>query len=154
MKTDDHYFMNEALKQASLALESEDVPIGCVIVYENRIIGTGRNQVEYSKNPTAHAEIIAINEAILQLGYKHLLNCKLYTTLEPCSMCAGAIVLARIPEIFIAAEDPKTGACGSVFNIVNDERLNHRCMINYGIMKDESMILLKKFFIKLRAEKQ
>jgi tRNA(adenine34) deaminase len=151
MIMDNIFFMQKAIEQAKLALVSEDVPIGCVIVFENRIIAAACNQVEKINNSTAHAEILAINEAVKKFGHKHLLGCKLFTTLEPCSMCAGAIVLARIPEIFIATEDPKAGACGSIFNIVNDDRLNHRCQVNFGLMKEECMKLLKDFFLKLRG---
>jgi tRNA(adenine34) deaminase len=144
-------YMSEAYGEALKSLESGDVPIGCVIVRNGEIVGRGFNKVVLLASPLAHAEIGAINEAILSTGYKHLLDCALYVTLEPCPMCAGAIVLARIPTLVIGATDPKTGACGSVFNIASNNRLNHRCNIISGIMEDECSALLKNFFKKLRG---
>lgn len=148
--TDDDRWMNEALLEAKKAFVNDDVPIGCVIVKDERIIGRGYNRVEIDSDATAHAEILAMKDAIKCNGYKHLLDTTLYTTLEPCAMCAGAIVLARIPRIVIAACDLKAGASGSVLNITQNERLNHRCDVVNGVMQAESSDLLKFFFKKLR----
>lgn len=150
---DDNFYMKLALKEAQKSIDSGDVPIGVVIVFENRVLSTGHNQVEKNGNPLAHAEILAINKATKKLGYKHLLKTKLYVTLEPCSMCAGAIVLARIPELIIGTNDTKTGACGSLYNITNDSRLNHRLEIRYNVLQSECSYLLKDFFNKLRIQK-
>ena len=147
---EDEKWMNEALNEAKKALENNDVPIGAVIVFEDRVIGRGFNRVEKDNNSTAHAELIAINEAIKEMNYKHLLDCTLYTTLEPCPMCAGAIVLSRIPMIVIGTDDPKAGAAGSVMNILENERLNHKCNLKRGILKEECSALLKEFFKELR----
>jgi tRNA(adenine34) deaminase len=143
-------YMQEALKEARKALKFGDVPIGAVIVSDNKIIGRGYNQVEKKNDSTAHAEIIAIKSAIKKYGYKHLLNCTIYVTLEPCTMCSGAIVLARIPYLVYGAEDPKAGASGSLYAITDDKRLNHRCQITNGILADECSIIIKDFFHKLR----
>ncbi len=148
------YFMREALKEARKAFEGEDVPVGAVVVHENKIIGRAHNQVELLKDPTAHAEMLAITQAAATLGSERLQEARLYTTLEPCIMCAGAIVLARIKELFYAAPDPKAGACGSLFDIVNDNRLNHQVKVIHGMMKEESRNLLQEFFKNLRAEKR
>jgi tRNA(adenine34) deaminase len=146
--------MNIALGLAEESLKSKDVPVGAVIVRNGEIIGQGYNCIEKTGNPLNHAEIIAINQAVQNIGHKHLLNCKMYVTLEPCSMCAGAIVLARIPKLIIGTADPKTGACGSLFNIVQDERLNHRCKIENGVLEEECSALLKKFFRDVREQKK
>ena len=143
-------FMLEALNEAKKSLESGDVPVGAVIVKDNLIIGKGHNQVEELQNATAHAEMNAIREAIKNTGYKHLLNSIIYATLEPCSMCAGAIVLARIPVLVYAAPDLKAGACNSLYSITEDERLNHRCEVISGILEFESSQLIKEFFIGIR----
>lgn len=139
-----------AIELAKLSNEHEDVPIGALIVHNDEIIGRGYNQIEKLNNSIVHAEIIAINDAISNFGYKHLLDCSLYVTLEPCSMCAGAIVLARISNLIYGAKDPKSGACGSLFNIPQDERLNHRVNIISGVKEDECSQLLKDFFKELR----
>lgn len=139
-----------AIELAKLSNEHEDVPIGALIVHNDEIIGRGYNQIEKLNNSIVHAEIIAINDAISNYGYKHLLDCSLYVTLEPCSMCAGAIVLARISNLIYGAKDPKSGACGSLFNIPQDERLNHRVNIISGVKEDECSQLLKDFFKELR----
>ncbi len=152
IESGDAFWMQVALDLASMAAENEDVPVGCVIVKDEAIIGKGYNCVEKDKDATAHAELIAIKEAIKTAGYKHLLDTKIYTTLEPCSMCAGAIVLARISEIIIAADDLKAGACGSVLNIAQNERLNHRCVIRRGVLREESELMIKDFFKKLREK--
>ncbi len=142
--------MAVAIELAKQSTEYEDVPVGAVIVHNDIIIGRGYNQIEKMNNSLVHAEIIAINDAISNYGYKHLLDCSIYVTLEPCAMCAGAIVLARISHLIYGAKDPKTGACGSLFNIPQDERLNHRVNVISGIKEDECSRLLKDFFKELR----
>ena len=143
-------YMLEALKEAQKAFDQDEVPIGAVIVYQGKIIARGYNQVERLKDPTAHAEIIAITSAANYLGTKWLNEASLYVTIEPCSMCAGALVLARIKKLFFGANDPKTGACGSVINIVNHKELNHRIKVTKGIFQTECSSLLKGFFKKKR----
>jgi len=150
LKKDDFY-MQEALKEAQKAFEEDEVPVGAVIVHENRIIARGYNQVERLKDPTAHAEMLALTSAAACLNTKWLNEASVYVTIEPCSMCAGAFVLARIKNIIYGADDPKTGACGSVTNIVNNKKLNHRINIKKGILKEECSSLLKEFFKKKRA---
>ena len=146
--------MKAALKEARKALDAGDVPVGAIIVYENKIIGRAHNQVELLRDPTAHAEMLAITQAAATLGDERLQEARMYTTLEPCIMCAGAIVLARIKELFYATPDPKAGACGSMFDIVNDNRLNHQVKVIHGIMRDEAQELLQEFFQSLRIEKR
>ena len=124
--TEDERWMESALREAEQAYKRKEVPIGAVIVHDGRIIGRGYNQIETLQDPTAHAEMIAITAAATALGSRRLDGCTLYVTLEPCAMCAGAIVLARIPRLVFGASDPKAGACGTLYNIVQDERLNHR----------------------------
>ncbi|AEH22575.1 CMP/dCMP deaminase zinc-binding protein [Thermodesulfobacterium geofontis OPF15] len=146
----DLIFMKEALVEAELAFKEEEVPVGAVIVSpEGKIIGKGRNQIIKLNDPTAHAEILAIREACKNLGNFRLLGCKIYVTLEPCPMCAYALVLARIEELIFATRDEKTGACGSIYNLVQDLRFNHRIKIREGLLKEEAQNLLKEFF-KLR----
>lgn len=142
--------MRIALAEARKALRFGDVPIGAVIIKGNEVIVKSYNQVEKLSSPLHHAEIIAINKAIKKIGYKHLLDCTIYTTLEPCPMCAGAIVLARIARLVYSADDPKSGASNSLYSITSDERLNHRCEVTQGVLKDESSELLKQFFQQLR----
>lgn len=146
-------FMLEALKEAQAALSIDEVPIGAVIEKDGVIIGRGHNMTETAKDPTAHAEIIAIREAAKNLGGWRLLGCQMYVTTEPCSMCAGAIVLARIRKICIGTPDPKAGACGSLRNILQDERLNHYVEIETGIMQQQCEEIMKSFFQKLRKKK-
>lgn len=143
-------YIQKAIEQAKIAESNGDVPIGAVIVKDNNVIATGYNQVEKNKNSLDHAEIIAIRNAIEHTGYKHLLDCNLYVTIEPCAMCAGAIVLSRIPLLVYGANDPKAGASESLYSITSDNRLNHRCEIVSGIMKDECSSLLSNFFKKIR----
>jgi tRNA(adenine34) deaminase len=138
--------MQHALKEAEKAFEKKEVPIGAVVVFENRIIGKGHNQVETLKDPTAHAEIIAITSAASYLSSKALLGCTVYVTLEPCSMCAGAIVLAKIENLFFGAFDNKSGACGSVLDITNNKSLNHRLNVTGGILDNKCSDLLRSFF--------
>ena len=145
--------MREALKAAQEALEHDDVPIGAVIVHEKKIIARAHNQVELLKDPTAHAEMIAITQAAAVLSRERLEKTILYSTVEPCVMCAGAMVLARIKELFYAAADPKAGGCGSVFDIVNDVRLNHQVKVVHGLGRDEAQALLQSFFQRLRKKR-
>jgi len=146
-------YMREALKEAQKAFEEDEVPVGAVIVSDKKIIARAHNQVERLKDPTAHAEMIAITQATSTLGSKWLNGASLYVTIEPCSMCAGALVLARIKNIVFGAKDPKTGACGSVTNIVNHKKLNHRSTVEKGILEKECGSLLKEFFKKKRCER-
>ena len=146
-------FMLRAMELAEKSAKNKEVPIGAVITLNDEIIGESGNMVESDQNPTHHAEIIAINQATQNVKYKHLLNTNLYVTLEPCAMCAGAIVLARIPRVIIASKDPKTGAAGSVINILQNNNLNHRCELEFGLLEEESSKLLKSFFKELRKPK-
>jgi len=146
----DEMFMLEALKEAEIARDKDEVPIGAVIVHNGRIISRGHNQVETLKDPTAHAEMIALTSAANFLGSKWLLGASIYVTIEPCSMCAGALVLSRIKNLVYGASDPKTGACGSVANIVSNKKLNHRLRVKKGVLKDDCSALLKEFFKKKR----
>ena len=143
--------MQEALKEAQRALSEDEVPVGAVIVSDGKIIGRGHNQIERLKDPTAHAEMIALTSAANFLNTKWLNHASLYVTIEPCSMCAGALVLARIKNIYFGAHDPKTGACGSILNIVNHKKLNHRIKVKSGILQEESAALLKEFFSRKRS---
>ena len=138
--------MQYALREAEKAYEKEEVPLGAVVVFENRIIGKGYNQVETLKDPTAHAEIIAITSAAEYLSSKVLLGCSMYVTLEPCSMCAGAIVLAKIENLYFGAFDNKSGACGSVLNITNNTSLNHNLSVTGGILDNKCSEILRSFF--------
>ena len=147
----DRRFMEQALAEAAKALSSEDVPVGAVVVHQGRIIGRGCNQREKLLDPTAHAEMIAISAAAAYLHQWRLEDCTLYVTLEPCTMCAGAIVLARIPRLVFAATDPKAGACGSLFEITQDPRLNHRAETIGGVLGEPAGDLLREFFRKRRA---
>jgi tRNA(adenine34) deaminase len=147
---DDERFMRQALAEAGQAAASADVPIGCVIVRDGRVIGRGFNQRELLQDPTAHAEIIAITAAAAEAGSWRLERCTLYVTLEPCAMCAGAVVLARIPRLVFGAPDPKAGACGSLMNVADDARLNHRAEIRGGVLADDCGEKLRSFFQALR----
>ncbi|WP_422486028.1 tRNA adenosine(34) deaminase TadA [Gudongella sp. DL1XJH-153] len=144
----DEKFMNEAIKIAKTS--TYEVPVGAVVVYNDKIIGRGYNQRETKKNPIAHAEIMAIQEASRYLGGWRLVDCTLYVTLEPCAMCAGAIVNARIPRLVIGAMDPRHGCCGSVEDLVRHPRLNHRVELKMGVLEKECAQLLKDFFRDLR----
>ncbi len=147
----DRRFMQRALREAADALEHEDVPVGAVIVRDDRVIGRGRNQREALQDPTAHAEILALTAAAAAIGHWRLEGCTLYVTLEPCPMCAGAAVLARIPRIVFGAWDEKGGACGSLYDIPTDGRLNHRCETTGGVLAAESADLLRAFFRHRRS---
>jgi tRNA(adenine34) deaminase len=144
--TQHEIWMQYALREAEKAYEKEEVPLGAVVVFENRIIGKGHNQVESLKDPTAHAEIIAITSAAAYLSSKALLGCSMYVTLEPCSMCAGAIVLAKIESLYFGAFDNKSGACGSVLNITNNSSLNHTLSVTGGILDEKCREILRSFF--------
>ena len=145
-------YMQEALKEANAAAAEGEVPIGAVIVRGGEIIARAHNRTEQDKDPTAHAEILAIREAASRLGGWRLPGCSMYVTVEPCSMCAGAIVWSRIERLYIGAMDPKAGACGSLYNIPCDSRLNHNVEIETGLMGEECSRLMKDFFRKLRTE--
>lgn len=146
----DERYMRAAIAAAAVAEENGDVPIGAVIVHENQIIGRAYNQREQLKDPTAHAEIIALTQAAAFLESWRLHGCTMYVTLEPCAMCAGALVLGRLDRLVYGCDDPKTGACGSLYNIVRDERLNHRLELTTGVLADECGRLLQDFFKKRR----
>jgi tRNA(adenine34) deaminase len=148
----DRRYMSEALALARRALDSDDVPVGALVVHAGRVIGRGFNQREALQDPTAHAEMIAISAAAQYIGRWRLDGCTLYVTLEPCAMCAGAVVLARLPRLVFGAFDPKAGACGSLFEISNDPRLNHRAETVGGVMADECGELLRGFFRRKRGE--
>ena len=149
----DEMFMQEAIRQAQKAAELDEVPIGAVIVHENKIIARGHNQVEMLKDPTAHAEMIALTAATSYLSSKWLQECTLYVTIEPCSMCAGALVLARLGRVCFGAEDAKAGACGSVLNIANHKGLNHRLDVSKDILAPQCAGLMSDFFKKKRSQK-
>jgi len=145
--------MRVAIESAKIAEENGDVPIGAVIVHQNQIIGKAYNQREQLKDPTAHAEIIALTQAAAALQSWRLTGCTMYVTLEPCPMCAGALVLARIDRLVYGCDDPKTGACKSLYNIVQDERLNHRLEVTTGVLADDCSRLLQDFFQQKRPSK-
>jgi len=146
----DDYFMRLALREAERALEHEDVPIGAVLVREGEIVASAHNEREFRQDPTAHAEVIALREAARAIGSWRLLDSVLYVTLEPCAMCAGAIVLARIPRVVFAAWDPKAGACGSVMDVLGEPRLNHRPAVAGGLLAAEGGELISSFFASRR----
>jgi tRNA(adenine34) deaminase len=142
----DEYYMRLALREAERALEHDDVPIGCVIAHGGEVIAAARNERELRGDPTAHAEMLALREASRHLAGWRLLDTVLYVTLEPCAMCAGGIVLARVPRVVYAATDPKAGAAGSVLDVLGEPKLNHRPDVAGGLLADESAQLLHKFF--------
>jgi tRNA(adenine34) deaminase len=144
-------YMRMALVEAKKAADLGEVPVGAVITHEGRVVGRGHNQTEGLKDPTAHAEILAITAAANTLGSWRLEGCTLYVTLEPCTMCGGALVLARMPQLVFGASDPKAGACGSVHNVVQKDELNHQVEILSGILEPECATLLRDFFRDLRA---
>ncbi|MGO3170825.1 MAG: tRNA adenosine(34) deaminase TadA [Bavariicoccus seileri] len=145
------YFMGEALKEAHKALAIGEVPIGAVVVYHNNIVGRGFNRRETSKIATTHAEMTAIEMANKELGKWRLTDCDLYVTLEPCPMCSGAMILARVRHVYFGAFDPKAGAAGSLMNLLTDERFNHQPFVTGGVLKEECQALLKDFFKRLRS---
>jgi len=144
--------MKVAIDQAFIAEENGDVPIGCVIVYEGRIVAKAYNQREQLRDPTAHAEIIALTQAAEAVGSWRLHGCTVFVTLEPCPMCAGALVLARVDRLVYGCDDPKTGAVRSLYNIVQDPRLNHRVEVASGVMAESCSAQLQEFFRRRRTE--
>jgi tRNA(adenine34) deaminase len=146
----DEYFMRLALREAEHALEHEDVPIGAVVVRGGEVIGVGHNEREVRQDPTAHAELLALREAARRVGGWRVLETVLYVTLEPCAMCAGAIVLARVPRVVYGATDPKAGAAGSVLDVLGEPRLNHRPEVAGGLLAAECGALLSEFFASRR----
>lgn len=148
----DQEYMQLALDQARLAPASGEVPIGAVLVLDDEVLAQVHNYREASQDPTAHAEIVAIREAATRLGTWRLNRTTLYVTLEPCSMCAGAIIQSRVSRLVFATRDPKAGACGSVFNLPDERRLNHRVEVVEGLLERESQELLQTFFRQLREE--
>lgn len=146
-------WMQVALREARIALKKKEVPVGAVVVYQGKIIGRGHNQTESLNDPTAHAEILAIGAAANYLNSWRLSEADLYVTLEPCPMCAGAIVLSRIRKLVFGAYDPKSGACGSLYNLVQDKRFNHQVELVPEVLKDECSELLQAFFKELREGK-
>ena len=144
--------MRAALREARAAAADDEVPVGCVVVHEGLVIGRGRNQVETLRDATAHAEILAIGAASNALQSWRLHECTLYVTLEPCAMCAGAIVLARVGRLVYGALDPKAGACGSVLDVIHEPRLNHRVQVASGTLADECGEMLREFFLAKRRK--
>jgi tRNA(adenine34) deaminase len=142
----DEYFMRLALREAERALEHDDVPVGCVIAREGEVIAAAPNERELRGDPTAHCEILALREAASAVGGWRLADVALYVTLEPCAMCAGAMVLGRVPRVVYGAEDPKAGAAGSVLDVLREPRLNHRPEVAGGLLAAESAELLRTFF--------
>lgn len=152
--TQDEIYMGEAIKQAKRAYRREETPIGCVIVYQDKIIARGYNKRNMKKNTLAHAEILAINKASKVLGDWRLEDCTMYVTLEPCPMCAGAIVQARIPHVVIGSMNPKAGCAGSVLNLLQQDGLNHQVEITKGVLAEECSGLMTSFFRELRKKKK
>ena len=148
----DQRFMKLAIDQAFIAADNGDVPVGAVIVFEGRVIAKAHNQRQLLNDPTAHAEIIALTQAAEAVGNWRLNGCTIYVTLEPCPMCAGALVMARIDRLVFGCEDPKAGACGSLYNIVQDQRLNHNMDITSGVLETECGGVLSDFFKTRRDE--
>ena len=144
-------YMRDALAQAKQAAAAGEVPVGAVVVKDNQIVGRGYNQPISRHDPSAHAEVMALRDAAQHLGNYRLTNCELYVTLEPCCMCVGAILHARIARVVFAAVDPKTGACGSIVNLFAEARLNHHAEVAGGLLADESSQLLKEFFARRRT---
>jgi CMP/dCMP deaminase zinc-binding len=143
-------FMREALKEAKKALDKEEVPVGAIIVKDGKIISRAHNIKECKKDATCHAEILAIQKACKKLGSWRLLDCEMYVTLEPCPMCAGALIQSRIKKLYIGTDDNKTGACGSVLNLLEDYKFNHKIEVKKYILKEETEKILKEFFKYLR----
>ena len=152
--TSDESFMKQAVKQAKKAYDKLETPIGCVIVHEDKIIARGYNKRNMKKNTLAHAEILAINIASKMLGDWRLEDCTMYVTLEPCPMCAGAIVQARIPRVVIGSMNPKAGCAGSVLNLLQQDGLNHQVEITKGVLAEECSGLMTSFFRELRKKKK
>jgi len=149
--TDDERWMESAFHEAEQAYKRKEIPVGAVVVHEGKVIGRGYNQVETLRDPTAHAEMIAITAAAMHLGNHRMDGCVLYVTLEPCAMCAGAMVLARFSRLVFGANDPKSGACTTLYRIPQDPRLNHQMEVLGGIMEPKCTGILKEFFGKVRS---
>ena len=147
----DEHFMRLALREAARALEHDDVPVGAVVAHDGEVIGAGHNERELRQDPTAHAEILALREAAGHLGTWRILDSVLYVTLEPCAMCAGAIVLGRVGRVVYGAADPKAGAAGSVIDVLAEPRFNHRPQVESGLLGEESGALLVDFFSSRRS---
>src|SRR5215216_4882053 len=147
----DEHFMRLALREAERAAEHDDVPIGAVIVRDGEVIGAAGNERELRGDPTAHAELLVLREASRRLGGWRIPDSVLYVTLEPCVMCAGAVVLARVPRVVYGAPDPKAGAAGSVFDVLGERRLNHRPLVAVGLLEEEAAELLRVFFAARRG---
>ena len=145
-------YMQYAIREAERALDVGEVPVGCVIVHEGMLIGKAHNQRETLQDPTAHAEVLAITQAATALKSWRLENTRLYVTLEPCAMCAGAIILARIPEVYFGAYDPKAGVCGTLMNLLEDSRFNHQPRVTPGLMGEECGAMLTNFFRAIRRQ--
>jgi tRNA(adenine34) deaminase len=145
--------MRLALAEAERAFQEDEVPVGAVVIRDGRIIGRGHNRTEHLQDPTAHAEILAIGAAASAMGSWRLEGAGIYVTIEPCSMCAGALVLARMERLVFGARDPKAGACGSVLDIVRNDHLNHRVEVTEGVLADEASDLLQAFFRRLRRRR-
>ena len=152
MLVKDEFYMQEALKEAQRAFDEEEVPIGAVIVHQGRLVARAYNQTRRLKDPTAHAEMIAITQAANALQDERLAACRLYVTIEPCTMCAGAMVWSRIARLIYGAADPKAGACGSVLNVPANERLNHHVEVTAGVAVDAAGALMTDFFERLRRQ--
>ena len=149
----DILYMKEALEEAKKAYSIYEVPVGAVVVHKGKIIGRGYNQRESLNDPTAHAEILAIKEASEYLGAWRLIDCTMYVTLEPCAMCAGAIVNARIDRVAIGTRDLKRGCCGTVEDLTNHPKFNHRAEVEFGVLEDECSSIISRFFKELRENK-
>ncbi len=154
MLNPDEHYMRMAMREAERAMEAGEVPVGCVIVHEDRIIAKGYNQRELLQDPTAHAEVLAITAAAAHLGSWRLENTRLYVTLEPCPMCSGAIILARIPEVYFGATDPKAGCCGTLMNLLEDKRFNHQPAVVGGVLAEECGAMLSGFFREIRQRQK
>jgi tRNA(adenine34) deaminase len=146
----DEYFMRLALREAARALEHDDIPVGAIVVSDGEVIGAGHNERELRADPTAHAEMLALRAAARARGSWRVLDSVLYVTLEPCAMCAGAIVLARVPRVVFGTTDPKAGAAGSVLDILAEPRLNHRPQVQSGVLAQECGDMLRAFFASRR----
>ncbi len=152
--TEDEKYMKQALRLAKKAMDSGDVPIGCLIVYDGKVIARGYNRRNKEKQSLAHAELIAIRKASKVIGDWRLEECKMYVTLEPCQMCAGAIVQARIPEVVIGCMNPKAGCAGSIINLLDMQEFNHQVKVTRGVLEEECSVLLKNFFKDLRNSRR
>lgn len=152
--TEDEIFMKEAVRQAKKAWKIGEVPIGCVIVYDGEIIGRGYNRRTTDKNPLAHAEILAIKKASKKMNDWRLEDCTLYVTLEPCQMCSGAIVQARMKKVVVGCMNPKAGCAGSILNLLQVEKFNHQVELTTGVLEEECSVMMKEFFKELREKKK